>query len=84
MVWASVGAAPPGSLAPAVVVKALRAEAPDAVSRLVGVAARAKISVGWAASMVWAVRYCLDWRGQLWALKGGRGTILNCTLDLEI
>lgn len=37
-----------------------RDEAPDAERIEVGVTARENMSVGWAASMVWVVRYCFD------------------------
>ena len=37
-----------------------REEAPEAEMMEYGVTAREKMSVGWAESMVWVVRYCLD------------------------
>jgi hypothetical protein len=35
-------------------------EDPEAEKSDVGVDARAKMSVGWALSIVWVVRYCFD------------------------
>jgi hypothetical protein len=39
-------------------------EAPEAEKREVGVGERAKMSVGWALSTVWVVRYCFDCQAQ--------------------
>lgn len=53
-----------------------REEVPEAERRVVGVGARAKMSVGWAAVRVWIVRYCFDILARWGPGLGGFGGVV--------